>query len=180
MRKIIQYFIKYHVAVNVIIIAVIIFGIVGASLLKSSFFPLTDSKIIKVNVIYPGSSPKEIEEGVILKIEDNLKGLEGVERVTSTSQENSGVINVEIEKGRDVDFMLLQVKNAVDRVPSYPIGMEPLVVSKQEQIRPTISFAVSGEGIPLAILKQIGRQVENDIRATVSYTHLTLPTTPYV
>ena len=165
MRKLIQYFIKYHVAVNVIIIAVIIFGIVGASLLKSSFFPLTDSKIIKVNVIYPGSSPKEIEEGVILKIEDNLKGLEGVERVTSTSQENSGVINVEIEKGRDVDFMLLQVKNAVDRVPSYPIGMEPLVVSKQEQIRPTISFAVSGEGIPLAILKQIGRQVENDIRA---------------
>ncbi len=43
--------------------------------------------------------------------------------------------------------------------------MEPLVVSKQEQIRPTISFAISGEGIPLTTLKQIGRQVENDIRA---------------
>ncbi len=110
MRKLIQYFIKYHVAVNLIVIAIIIFGVVGASLLKSSFFPLTDSKIIKINVIYPGSSPKEIEEGVVLKIEDNLKGLEGVERVTSTSRENSGVINVEIEKGRDVDFMLFASK----------------------------------------------------------------------
>ncbi|MCX2718040.1 efflux RND transporter permease subunit [Lentiprolixibacter aurantiacus] len=165
MRNLIAYFIKYHVAVNVIIIAFFIFGIVGATSLKSSFFPLTDSKNISISIAYPGASPQEVEEGIVLKIEDNLKGLEGVERVTSTSRENTGSINVEIEKGRDIDFMLLQVKNAVDRVPSFPSGMEPLVVSKQEAVRQTISFAISGENIPLATLKQIGRQVENDIRA---------------
>ncbi|PXX31748.1 efflux RND transporter permease subunit [Arenibacter sp. ARW7G5Y1] len=165
MRNIIAYFIKYHVAVNVIILAFLIFGIVGALSLKSSFFPLTDSKNITINVTYPGASPQEVEEGIVLKIEDNLKGLEGVDRVTSTSRENSGVINVEIEKGRDIDFMLLEVKNAVDRVPSFPTGMEPLVVSKLETVRQTISFAISGEDISLSALKQIGRQVENDIRA---------------
>ncbi|MBT8221760.1 MAG: efflux RND transporter permease subunit, partial [Eudoraea sp.] len=117
------------------------------------------------NITYPGASPQEVEEGIVLKIEDNLKGLEGVDRVTSTSRENSGTINVEIEKGRDIDFMLLQVKNAVDRVPSFPSGMEPLVVSKLEAVRQTISFAISGDNIPLATLKQIGRQIENDIRA---------------
>ncbi|MGB5204750.1 MAG: efflux RND transporter permease subunit, partial [Eudoraea sp.] len=88
-----------------------------------------------------------------------------VDRVTSTSRENSGNINVEIEKGRDIDFMLLQVKNAVDRVPTFPTGMEPLIVSKLEAVRQTISFAISGENIPLATLKQISRQIENDIRA---------------
>ncbi|RNC92883.1 MAG: efflux RND transporter permease subunit [Allomuricauda sp.] len=165
MRKIISYFIKYHVAVDVIVIAFLVFGIVGASQLKSSFFPLTESKNVLISITYPGASPQEIEEGVVLKIEDNLKGLEGVDRVTSTSRENSGSINVEIEKGRDIDFMLLEVKNAVDRVPTFPTGMEPLVVSKLEAVRPTISFAVSGDKIPLATLKQIGRQIENDLRA---------------
>ena len=165
MRKVIEYFIKYHVAVNVIIIAFAVFGIVGAKSLKSSFFPLTESKNISIAITYPGASPQEVEEGIVLKIEDNLKGLEGVDRVTSTSRENSGSINVEIEKGRDIDFMLLQVKNAVDRVPTFPTGMEPLIVSKFEFVRQTISFAISGEQIPLVTLKQIGRQIENDIRA---------------
>ena len=165
MRKLIAYFIKYHVAVNVIIIAFAIFGFLGAKSLKSSFFPLTDSKNISINITYPGASPQEVEEGIVLKIEDNLKGLEGVDRVTSTSRENSGTINVEIEKGRDIDFMLLEVKNAVDRVPSFPVGMEPLVVSKLQQVRQTINFAISGDNISLATLKGIGRQIENDIRA---------------
>lgn len=165
MRKLIEYFIRYHVAVNVIVISFALFGIVGAKSLKSSFFPLTDSKNISITITYPGASPQEVEEGIVLKIEDNLKGLEGVDRVTSTSRENSGTINVEIEKGRDIDFMLLEVKNAVDRVPTFPTGMEPLIVSKLEAVRQTISFAISGENIPLATLKNVGREIENDLRA---------------
>nr|WP_321226512.1 efflux RND transporter permease subunit [uncultured Psychroserpens sp.] len=165
MRKLIAYFIRYHVAVNIFIFAFFIFGILGYMSLKSSFFPLVDSKIINVNIAYPGASPQEIEEGIVLQIEDNLKGLRGIDRVTSTSSENSGTITVEIEKGENIDFMLLEVKNAVDRVPSFPTGMEPLVVSKREEVRETISFALSGKNVPLATLKQIGRQVENDLRA---------------
>lgn len=164
MRKIIEYFIKYHVAVNVIVLMFVVFGIFGALSLKSSFFPLVDSSNISITVTYPGASPQEVEEGIVLKIEDNLKGLDGVQRVTSTSLENSGNINVEIEKGKDIDFMLLEVKNAVDRVPSFPTGMEPLVVAKVEAIRQTITFSISGEQVSLATLKQIGRQVENDLR----------------
>ncbi len=174
MKKVISYFIKYHVAVNVIIIAFFILGISGALSLKSSFFPLVDSKNILINITYPGASPQEIEEGIVLKIEDNLKGLEGVERVTSTSRENSGSINVEIEKGRDIDFMLLEVKNAVDRVPSFPSEMEPLIVSKLEAVRQTITFALSGKQVPLATLKQIGRQIENDLRAIDGISQITI------
>tara|TARA_R110002049_G_scaffold301845_1_gene494267 strand:- start:1692 stop:4889 length:3198 start_codon:yes stop_codon:yes gene_type:complete len=165
MRKLIAYFIRYHVAVNIFILAFFAFGILGILSLKSSFFPLVESKIINISVTYPGASPQEIEEGVVLKIEDNLKGLDGVDRVTSASRENSGNITVEIEKGENIDFMLLEVKNAVDRVPSFPTGMEPLVVSKREEVRQTIAFALSGENIPMATLKQLGRQVENDLRA---------------
>ena len=164
MRKIIAYFIRYHVAVNIFIIAFFAFGIIGLLSLKSSFFPLTDSKIINISITYPGASPQEIEEGIVLQIEDNLKGLKGVDRVTSVSRENSGTITVEIQKGENIDFMLLEVKNAVDRVPSFPTSMEPLIVAKQEEVRQTISFAVNGKDIPLSTLKQIARQIENDLR----------------
>lgn len=174
MRKVISYFIKYHVAVNVVVLAFLGFGLFGVLSLKSSFFPLTKSKNISIAIVYPGASPLEVEEGIVLKIEDNLKGLEGVERVTSTSRENSGNINVEIEKGKDIDFMLLEVKNAVDRVPTFPTGMEPIVVAKQQAFRPTISFAISGADIPLLTLKQIARQIENDLRAIDGISQITI------
>ena len=163
MKKIITYFIKYPVAVNVIIIAFFGFGILGAISMKSSFFPLVDSQLIRISLAYPGASPAEMEEGVVLKIEDNLKGIVGVERVTSVSRENSASVNVEVEKGKNIDVVLSDVKNAVNRVPSFPSGMEPPVIAKVENNRPTISFTLSGENVSLKALKQYARNVENDI-----------------
>ncbi len=165
MRKIISYFIKYPVAVNVIIIAFVVFGLFGALSMRSSFFPLTDSNIIRINLVYPGASPIEMEEGVVLKIEDNLKGLVGIDRVTSVSRENSASINVEVIEAYDTDLVLSDVKNAVDRVPNFPSGMEPPIVSKIETIRPTISFSLSGENVSLKTLKSYIRIIENDLRA---------------
>lgn len=164
MKKIISYFIKFPVAVNVTIIAFLAFGLVGALSMKSSFFPLTDSQNISINVSYPGASPLEMEEGVVLKIEDNLKGIVGIDRVTSVSRENSASINVEIIKGKNIDVVLADVKNAVDRVPSFPSEMEPPIIAKIENIRPTISFIISGNNISLATLKEYARDVENDLR----------------
>ena len=164
MKKIITYFIKYPVAVNVTIIAFLVFGLMGALSMKSSFFPLVDSQLITINLIYPGASPQEIEEGVVLKVEDNLKGIVGVERVTSVSRENSATIRVEVEKGKNIDNVLSDVKNAVDRVPSFPSGMEPPVIAKVESVRPTISFTVSGKNVSLKSLKQYARDIESDIR----------------
>ncbi len=165
MKKIITYFIKYPVAVNVFIIAFVAFGIIGISGMKSSFFPLVDSQLISINLTYPGASPEEIEEGVVLKIEDNLKGIVGVERVTSVSRENSASVNVEVVKGKNIDIVLSDVKNAVDRVPSFPSGMEPPVIAKVESTRPTISFTISGEGLSLKSLKDYARKIENDLRS---------------
>ncbi|MCF2876354.1 MULTISPECIES: efflux RND transporter permease subunit [unclassified Tenacibaculum] len=164
MKKVIAYFIKYPVAVNIIIIAFVILGFFGYSTLKSSFFPLTNAKFININVAYPGASPQEIEEGVVLKIEDNLKGLVGVDRVTSTSSENAATISVETLKGYDINVVLADVKNAVDKVPNFPTGMEPAVVAKIENIAETISFVVTGDDISLKSLKNIAREIENDIR----------------
>jgi multidrug efflux pump subunit AcrB len=165
MRSIITYFIKFPVSVNIMMLSIILFGVFGFLGMKSSYFPLNDSKTIRIAITYLGASPQEIEEGIVLKIEDNLKGLVGIDRVTSISSENSGVITVEIEKGQDIDIMLTEVKNAVDRVPSFPTGMEPVVVNKIESVRETISFTLSGENISLKALKDIARNIENELRS---------------
>ncbi len=164
MRKIITYFIKFPVAVNIFIIAFVVFGIIGFFSMKSSYFPLTESQNISINLSYPGASPQEMEEGIVLRIEDNLKGIIGIDRVTSVSRENSATINIETIKGKNIDVVVADVKNAVDRVPSFPSGMDPPTIAKVERVRPTISFSVSGENMDLATLKQYARVIENDLR----------------
>ncbi len=165
MRKVIEHFIKYPVAGNALILAVVILGIAGIFTLNSSFFPLNESRLINISVAYPGASPQEMEEGIVLKIEDNIRGLIGVDRFTSTSSENSAQIMVEVLKGYDVDGVLQDVKNAVDKVPSYPVGMEPPVISKSIFRTEAVSMAVHGDNVSLKSLKLIAREVETDLRA---------------
>lgn len=165
MRKLLEFFIKYQVAVNVLMAAIVLFGIMGLLNTKSAFFPLAETNFITVAITYPGASPEEIEEGIVLKIEDNLRGLVGIDRVTSVSRENGATVTVEGFTDYDVDVLLTDVKNAVDRVPSFPPEMEPPVVSKVEVLNRAISFTVSGAGIDLRTLKQMARNIETDLRA---------------
>jgi len=163
-RKIIAYFVRYPKAVNILVMFFIVFGISGVIALKSSFFPLIDSKFISINAIYPGASPQEVEEGVIYKIEENLKGIPGIIRVTSTSRENSGSILVETDESFELNAILFEVKNAVDKVPSFPADLEPIVITKIEEQQPTVIFSLTGKNIDLKSLKNISKNIEKDIR----------------
>ncbi len=164
MKNIIAYFIKFPVAVNVALLAIFIFGIGGLSRMNFSLYPQFPNTTIAINIAYPGASPIEMEEGIVLKIEDNLKGIVGIERVTSKSSENTATITIETFEEYDINDMLQEVKNAVDRVPSFPADMEPPVISKRERLNEVISLALSGKDIPLQTLKKISYQVEDDIR----------------
>ena len=164
MKNIIAYFIKFPVAVNVILVAILIFGLGGLSRMNFSLYPQFPNTVITINIAYPGASPTEMEEGIVLKIEDNLKGVVGIDRVTSKSSENTALITVETFEEYDINDMLQEVKNAVDRVPSFPVDMEPPIISKRENLNEVISLALSGQEVPLQTLKQISYQVEDDIR----------------
>lgn len=164
MKKIIDHFIKYPVAGWIVVIGFVFLGLMGLFGLNSSFFPLVESRDITITVNYPGASPQEMEEGIVLKIEDNIRGLVGIDRFTSTSSENSASITIEVLKGYDIDAVLADVKNAVDRIPSFPVGMEPAIVSKGIYITEAVSMTLSGENIPLTSLKQMARDVETDLK----------------
>lgn len=164
MKNIIAYFIKFPVAVNISLLAIFIFGVLGFKKMNFSLYPQFPNKNITINIAYPGASPVEMEEGIVLKIEDNLKGVVGIDRVTSVSSENSAIITIETFEEYDINDMLQEVKNAVDRVPSFPADMEPPIIAKRENLNEVISLALSGQNIPLQTLKTIAYQVEDDIR----------------
>jgi multidrug efflux pump subunit AcrB len=165
MQSIVNYFIKYPIAANLLMVGLLLIGTFSALNLKSTFFPEVESRNISVQVVYPGASPEEMEEGITNKIEENLKGVTGIERVTSVSRENAATITVEVERGYDTDLVLQDVKNAVDQISSFPTGMEPPVVYKVENLGFAISFAISGE-VDLKTLKRFGRKAEEDLRNT--------------
>ncbi len=164
MKRLIGYFIEYPIVANLSLVLVIIFGYFGLTSLNSSFFPETESDTIIINVTYPGASPEEIEQGVVLKIEDNLEGLTGIDRFTSVSKENSATVTVEVKKGYNTDIILQDVKNQIDRISSFPTNMEPLEVFKQENLSEALRFAVSGD-ISLKALKSFARNIEDELRA---------------
>jgi len=173
MNRIVNYFIKNPIAANLLMFGILLMGIAGVFAMKSTFFPETPSRIISIQIAYPGASPEEIEEGVVNKIEENLKGVTGIERVTSVSKENSGTVTIEVLKGYNTDFVLQDVNNAVDRISSFPANLEPLVVYAQDYVGDAISFAMSGD-VDLKTLKRFARQAEDEILAMEGISQVTL------
>ncbi len=163
MDKLREFFIKYSAWPNAIKLIILIFGIIAAFNLKSSFFPEFDSQMITIQVVYPGSSPEEIERGVVQKIEENLKGIQGIDRFTSKSKENTASITVEVKDHYNTDDVLQDVKNAVGRINSFPVGMEPAVVFKNPKVDFAISFALYGK-VDLKTLKRNAQKIEDDLR----------------
>lgn len=165
MNTIVEFFVKYRVWTNVLMFGIIGFGIFYLIQIKYSFFPEIEPDIINIQVVYPGASPEEVEEGVVLKIEENLDGLEGIERVTSVSRENFGSITVEILKDEVIDDVLTDVKNAVDRINSFPLGIEKPVIFEQKFRTRALSILLYGEA-DLYNMKYIAEEMRDQLLAT--------------
>lgn len=164
MKNLITYFIKNPIAANLLMIGIFILGVFGLQSMKTTFFPEEDERFIAINTTYMGASPEEIEEGVVTKIEEQLKGVSGIERVTSTSTENAGLVTVEILKGYDIDLVLQDVNNAVDGINSFPVGIEPPIIFKRESLGFAISFSLSGN-VDLRTLKRYAQNTEEALLA---------------
>ncbi len=179
MRKIIDFLVRYPIWANVVMFSTIGFGLITFSQMSYSFFPELQTGIITIQVIYPGASPQEIEEGVILKIEENLDGLEGIERVTSVSRENSATVSVEIIYGSNVDKILNDVKNAVDQINSFPQGIEKPVIFEQKFRSRAISVVIHGE-TDLFNLKVIAENLRDELLASPEISQVSLAGLPNI
>ena len=81
--KFIQYFIKHSVITNWVMIVICIAGIFALSNMQKRINPKIEIEEINIEVPFPGASAVEVEEGIVIKIEESLRGLEGIEEISS-------------------------------------------------------------------------------------------------
>ena len=165
MRKIVETFVKYPFYANLMVIVIIGAGITSFLSMKKSFLPERKSKFISVSVAYPGASPKEMEEGITVRIEEAIRGIPGIKEINSTSSENVSRVSIETTGEYDIDLTLQEVKNAIDGITSMPTGAEKPIVFKQRSITPAIRLGLSGRA-DLMTLKEMAYHIEDDFLAS--------------
>jgi len=173
MRKLIAQFVKYPFYANIIIIVLVVGGAIGLASMKKSFFPDFSTRNIFVSVVYPGASPKEMEEGVTIRIEEAIRGIAGIKEVTSTSSENFANVQIETTGKYDLDETLMEVKNAVDGISSFPVDAERPIVFKQRAASFAMFMGLSGN-VDMITLKNYANKIENDLYASGVMSQITV------
>lgn len=153
---------KNRVTANLLMLAFIVGGMIMATQVKQEVFPEFELDIITVNVPYPGASPAEVEKGILLAIEEGVRGLDGVKRVTATAREGFGSVVVELLLGTNSNKLLQDVKNAVDRITSFPQNAERPIVSLLVNRQQVVSLVVHGDQTE-TVLKQIAEEVREEL-----------------
>jgi len=158
------WFASNHVAANLLMVLIIVAGVMGIFSAKMEVFPEFSLDMINVTVPYLGASPADVEEGVCLRVEEAIAGVEGVKRMTSSAAEGAGLTIVEVEEYADPTEVLDDVKAEVDTIITFPEETEKPVISEIKTRPKVISVAVYGD-VSEKVLRQLADQIRDDLTA---------------
>jgi multidrug efflux pump subunit AcrB len=133
------------VAANLLMLVLLVGGLIWGSRIKQEVFPEFDLDLVTVTVPYPGASPEEVEQGIVLAIEEAVQGLEGVSEVTASAQEGVGTVTVEMLAGADLQRLGQDIQNEIDRITSFPEEAEKPQVVITTRRREVISVVLFGD-----------------------------------
>ncbi|QOC24255.1 efflux RND transporter permease subunit [Wenzhouxiangella sp. AB-CW3] len=148
-------------------------GLYSAITITKEVQPRIETNFITVSVAYRGGTPRDVEEGVLIKIEEAIQDLEGVREIIATAREGSGTVTVEVEPEYDVLEVLDNVKMRVDSIPTFPAETERPTYRRNTWTQEVIWVSVHGD-VPERTLKEFSRQIRDDITALPSVTQAEL------
>jgi HAE1 family hydrophobic/amphiphilic exporter-1 len=142
--KVIQNAIRFPVTTTVSVVLLILFGAIALFRIPVQLTPNVEDPEINVETIWPGASPQEIEREIVDEQEEQLKSLEGLVKMESSSSDSRGTIALTFQTGTDLDAALLRVSNRLDQVPSYPSDVEKPVLSSSNENFGAIAWFAMG------------------------------------
>jgi HAE1 family hydrophobic/amphiphilic exporter-1 len=164
MRSIIEWSVRRPVVANLMMIFLLVVGTYCAWTMRREIFPEFSLDRVQVSVVYKGASVEEIEESICSKIEEEITGVEGIKKITSTSVEGKGVVTAELESSVNVNRVLNDVKNMVDQIDTFPVESErPLTVELIAKV-PVIKVAVYGD-VSEHVLTSVAEYIKAEILA---------------
>ncbi len=175
-RGLIAYFTYNSVAANLLMVFIIVMGVVSYFTIQRQMFPNVEINFIQVEAAYPGASPQEIEESILIKIEEVLKDVTEIEQIVSRGFRNSGRVTLKIDPKKKLSDVLDKVKLRVDGIASFPAGMEPITIRQEEFQQDVIEMSLVGD-VPLTELKPLAKLIEDELLqlANVSLVRLSAP-----
>jgi len=157
--------VEHRVSVNLIMIFLIVAGLYTAFNMKREMFPQFSVDMINISVIYPGASPEEVEEGICIKLEEQLKSLEDMETMHSTALEGRGSVLLELATGTDINKKLDEVRTEIDLIDSFPDEAEDPIVIEIKNNPPAIYLAIYGD-VEERVLKDTAEKIRDDLVGT--------------
>jgi HAE1 family hydrophobic/amphiphilic exporter-1 len=165
MRAIGKWSVEHRVSVNLIMLFLFVAGTYTVLNMKREMFPQFSLDMIDVGVTYPGASPEEVEEGIVVKIEEQLKSLEDIKTMYGTALEGHGSVTLELKAGTDIKEKLDEVKTQVDLIDSFPEEAEDPVSIEIKNNDPAIYLAIYGD-VDERLLRETAEKIRDDLVET--------------
>lgn len=162
MNGLIAWWARNSVAANLLMIACVIAGIIAFTQMEREVFPSASFNGATISVAWPGASPQEVEEQIILRIEESISDIDGVERISATAREGVASVNVEGIDTVDPSFFLNEIKNRVDGISTFPQDAFPPIVRQWRAQNPTQFIALYGELEPRELYR-LGRELRDEL-----------------
>ncbi len=135
---------SHPVAANLLMLVMLIGGFFLMANSKQEVFPEFSLDIVTTTMAYPGASPEEVEQGILLAIEDAIKDIEGISDMTSKAFEGYGHVMVEIDNPDEAIRVSQDVKTAVDQISTFPVDAENLTVSLSKRTQNVMRLVLYG------------------------------------
>src|SRR6056297_1011375 len=147
MKKIFSFFVDNYRFTLVLMLLLLLFCILGLSVMKREGIPPVDFATVTITTVYPGSSPEEVDEKITAKIEEEIRTVDGIEKVLSVSRSGLSVISVEIDIDRfNSDDVISDLQRAVQRVGDLPEDIldDPVLQEIKSDELPVVELAITG------------------------------------
>ncbi|MCF3933892.1 efflux RND transporter permease subunit [Acuticoccus sp. M5D2P5] len=158
----ISLFVRHPTAANLLMIAMVAMGLIGAIRLNVQFFPTIQVPVIFVEVAWPGASAADVESRILDALEPELRFLDGVTATSGMAREGSALITLEFDAETDMQKALADAEQAVSGVTILPIDAEPPQVRRVTFYEPVSKIAITGP-FSEKVLKHYARQIRDGL-----------------
>lgn len=138
----IETFVRNPVKVSVGVLLVALFGTIALFRMPMQLTPEVQIPTITVETSWPGASPQEVEQEIVIEQEEQLTSVEGITKLSSQSMDSRGLITMEFGVGTDMEEALLKVNSRLQQVPEYPEDADQPVISTSDSSNRFIAWFI--------------------------------------
>lgn len=157
-------FTEHRVAANLLMILMLLAGAWGIKKLNTQFFPSFELDIIIVNVAWSGAAAEDVEKSIILPIEEEIRSINGIDTIYSTSSQGRASIRLELTENSDVQYTLDEVKQKVANIrSSLPSDVEDPIVQRIIRYENIASMLITSDNAATSELRVLARRFEREL-----------------